>query len=97
MQILYVYQKPELAWEFVTAREEAEGRQIKLAHFITQYFAARGVVNHLKREFRKEIHVDLLLKENDGSDRLYKAGIDQIDNHVPEKYTLEGLATLLAT
>jgi UDP-N-acetylglucosamine kinase len=95
VQILYVYQEPHLAWEFVQSREALEGRRILPEHFIEQYFAARDVVNRLKRKFGKELRVDLLLKNTDNSNRLYKAGIDQIDNHVPEKYTPASLAEML--
>ena len=53
------------------------------------------MVNRLKLEFGRAIQVDLLLKNNDGSHRAYEANIDQIDNHVPEKYDVRALATLL--
>ena len=95
VQILYVYQKPELAWEFVQARELIEGRRIRPENFIHQYFAAREVVNDLKRNFEGKIRVDLLLKNNDNSDKLYKAGIDQIDFHVPENYTRTELERMI--
>lgn len=95
VQILYVYQDPLLAWDFVQAREAIEGRKILLEHFIEQYFGARDVVNALKDTFRRDIKVDLLLKNNDNSDRVYKANIDKIDNHVPEKYTAAALEELL--
>ncbi|MCF6263902.1 MAG: zeta toxin family protein [Xanthomonadales bacterium] len=95
VQILYVYQKPELAWEFVLARERAEGRKIPVERFIEQYFAARNVVNRLKNEFSEAIGVDLLLKNNDNSNRFYKAGIQQIDPHIPEAYSPEELAELI--
>ena len=95
VQILYVYQEPMLAWAFVRAREQAEGRQIKPEDFIEQYFAARDVVNQLKKEFGTAIRVDLLLKNNDNSHRAYEAGIERIDNHVPEKYTRDDLKRLL--
>lgn len=85
--ILYVYQDPRLAWEFVRDREQTEGRRILMTHFIEQYFEARKAVNCLKREFGKYIQVDLLLKDIDNSRRAYKANIDTIDNHVAEKYT----------
>lgn len=97
VQILYVYQDPVLAWEFVLARETAEGRRIKPEHFIEQYFAARNVVNRLKQEFEQSIRVDLLLKNNDNSHRSYKAGIDQVDSHVPEKYNHADLEYRLNT
>ena len=96
VQILYVYQDPLLAWQFVLAREATEGRRIPAAQFIAQYFAARIVVNALKRRFGSEIRVDLLLKDNDGSHRLYKAGVDNIDNHIPEKYDQNDIERMLS-
>ncbi|TWD49517.1 zeta toxin [Pseudomonas sp. SJZ131] len=95
VQILYVYQNPQLAWGFVKAREEAEGRRIRKAHFIDQYFAARDVVNALKLEYGSDIHVDLLLKHIDNSGRLYKAGVDKIDYHIPERHTRADLEATL--
>lgn len=97
VQILYVYQDPVTAWEFVQAREKIEGRRILLEHFINHYFEARTSVNLLKSRFGGNIHVDLLLQNRDNSRKLYKANIDQIDNHVPEKYTSQALETLLRT
>jgi hypothetical protein len=44
----------------------------------------------------RRIMVDLFVKPNDSVGRLYKAGIDQIDNHVEEKYDRVGLAEVLA-
>ena len=41
VQILYVYQEPKLAWQFVCAREALEGRRIERDTFVEQYFAAR--------------------------------------------------------
>lgn len=95
VQVLYVYQEPQQAWQFVQAREATEGRRIEPETFIRQYFEARQVVNRLKLEFGRAIQVDLLLKNNDGSHRAYQANIDQIDNHVPEKYDAQALALLL--
>lgn len=86
---------PVLAWKFVLAREAGEGRNVPVGRFIDQYFAARDVVNSLKREFGTEIMVDLLVKPNDSVDKLYKAGIDQIDNHVGEKYARDELGRIL--
>lgn len=95
VQVLYVYQNPLLAWEFVKARERAEGRRILIDHFVEQYFSARDVVNALKLEYGKDVHVDLLLKHIDNSDRLYKAGVEKIDYHIPERYTREQLIAAL--
>lgn len=95
VQILYVYQEPELAWAFVAARENAEGRRIRPEHFVEQYFSARDVVNRLKLKYGKQISVDLLLKNIDNSGRLYKAGVDKIDYHIPEKHNRATLGAML--
>ncbi len=95
VQILYVYQEPQQAWKFVQAREAAEGRRIQPEDFVRQYFAAREVVNRLKAGLGKRIQVDLLMKNNDGSHRFYRAGVDQIDNHIPEKYSAADVRHML--
>lgn len=95
VQILYVYQEPKLAWQFVQARERNEGRNIRPEDFARQYFSAREVVNKIKQKFGKELRVDLLIKDYDGSHKVYKAGVDRIDNHVPEKYDRSALEKLL--
>ena len=93
--IWYVYQSPYVAWDFVQAREAEEGRNIPPDRFIDQYFAARDVVNRLKREFADKIKVDLLLKPNDDPGKLARIGVDQIDSHVPERFTRAELETKL--
>jgi adenylylsulfate kinase-like enzyme len=85
--IMYVYQSPLLSWEFVQAREAAEGRRIPAKQFIDQYFAARDVVNALKDEFRADIKVDLLFKPSDATPKTVHQGIDRIDTQVPEQFT----------
>ncbi|MCC2659092.1 MAG: zeta toxin family protein [Panacagrimonas sp.] len=95
VQLLYVYQEPEQAWRFVQAREAAEGRRIEPESFLDQYFAARETVNRLKADLGRAISIDLLLKNNDGSHRLYQAGVDRIDNHIPEKYARADVRRIL--
>jgi hypothetical protein len=75
VQVLYVFQDPIQAWNFVQARELKEGRRIEKEHFITQYFAAHDSVNCLKKEFGDQIKVDLLVKNIDGTDQYYKENI----------------------
>jgi len=87
VQVLYVYQQPMQAWEFVKRREAVEGRRILAEDFVEQYFAARDVVNRLKAEFRRSLRVDLLLKNIDGTSRIYRAGVENIDHHVPEQFS----------
>lgn len=92
VQIIYVYQHPLQAWKFVQAREIVEGRKILAQTFIEQHFSAWEVVNELKVYFGKKISIDLLLKNIDGSNRVYKANIDRIDNHIGDQYNADLLA-----
>ena len=97
VHILYVYQDPVRAWEFVRARETVEGRKIPRERFIEQYFAARDCVNALKRHFGNRIGVDLLLQDRDNQLSRYSANIDNIDSHVVEKYTTSSLEDRLTS
>lgn len=95
VQILYVYQEPQQAWAFVQAREAHDGRKIEPETFMEQYFGARDVVNRLKAHFGAKIRIDLLLKNIDGSNRLFVNNVDQIDSHIPEKYDDSSLRAML--
>ncbi len=95
VQILYVYQEPHYAWMFVLKRERMEGRRIPIETFIHQYFAARNVVNKLKYEFGKEVRLDLMLKNNDNTNLLYRCGVDQVDYHISERYSQEEVEELV--
>ena len=95
VQIIYVYQDPLQAWQFVKAREEKDGRHVPCESFIQQYFHARENVNCLKKEFGDKIKVDLVVKNIDGTDFSYRENIDIIDNYIPEKYNVEQLKAII--
>lgn len=95
VQILYVYQEPAQAWNFVKAREKKDGRKIPRTAFLEQYFLARENVNCLKKEFGSVIKVDLVVKNIDGSDFSYRENTDVIDSYIPEKYTKGDLEKLI--
>jgi UDP-N-acetylglucosamine kinase len=94
VQIIYVYQDPLQAWEFVKARELKDGRHVPKDSFVEEYFNARNVVNQMKKEFPK-IVLYLLVKNIDGTTQEYKENIDNIDNYVKEDYTVDTLKNML--
>jgi len=61
IQIIYVYQDPIQAWEFVKEREKRDGRNIPKESFIDEYFNARLVANKIKQDFPK-ITLYILIK-----------------------------------
>lgn len=87
-QIIYVYQRPELAWEFVLAREKKDGRNIPCSEFVRQFYAAKASVCALKREFDAALQVDVIIKDIDGGNE--DIGIDlsagEIDGFVNQPY-----------
>ncbi|ACH66100.1 zeta toxin family protein [Aliivibrio fischeri MJ11] len=85
--IIFVYQRPELAWQFVQAREIVEGRKILPEHFIQQFFGSQAVVEQLKEKFGQRIQVDLLLKDNDGSTRNYHSNVNSLKPYLKPTYT----------
>lgn len=96
-QIIYVYQRPELAWAFVLAREKKDGRNIPCYEFVRQFYAAKASVCMLKREFQDRLQVDAIIKNNDGQNG--EIGIDlsagEIDAFVRPPYAPEQLERIL--
>ena len=97
VQVLFVYQQPEQAWEFVLAREKVEGRRVFQEKFIEQYFSSRASANQLKSEMGEQISLDLLIKNIDGTTRVYHRNIRHIDGYIKEKYSREELAKLTSS
>ena len=96
-QIIYVYQRPELAWEFVLAREKKDGRNIPCPEFVRQFYSAKASVCALKREFEQALQVDVIIKDNDGgnADIGIDLSADEIDGFVNQPYDHEELEKIL--
>jgi len=94
VQIIYVYQDPIQAWNFVKARESKDGRHVPKESFIEEYFNARMVVNQIKKDF-PNIKLYLLVKNIDGTTQEYKENVDNVDNYIKENYTSDTLRSML--
>ncbi len=95
VNIVYVYQNPIRAWEFILNRQKFEGRAVPKSSFISKYYSARATVNQLKREFGDQIRVDVVIKDLSGFDQEYYKSIDNIDTYVREPYPKEELESLI--
>ena len=85
--VLFVYQSPLIAWNFVQKHEKVEGRRIQPQDFAEKFCASREVVNKMKAEFGNKIELSLVQKNIDGTNKIFKESIQRIDDHISEKYT----------
>jgi len=95
VELVYVYQDPLLAWNFVVERERKDGRSIPRERFVEQYFAARENVNQLKQEFDTAIQVSLIVKAYNGKDLRYEQNIANVDGYVSERYDRDSLKSAI--
>ncbi|GAC19627.1 zeta toxin family protein [Paraglaciecola arctica] len=93
--IIFVYQHPKLAWEFVKAREKVEGRKILPEHFVEQFIGSQNVIQALKDKFGKKIKVDLLIKYNDGTTRAYHSNVSSLKPYIKPSYTVEEISEIV--
>ena len=99
VSIFYIYQKPEIAWQFTQQREQAEGRHIPKAAFIQQFCDARDTIQSVHEQFGKKVHIFLVKKDfqkNEVED-VIELDEDQtpVDYYIPQGYTKEDLTRLL--
>nr|WP_300313296.1 zeta toxin family protein [Halomonas sp.] len=95
VQIYFVYQEPTLAWQFVCSREKVEGRNIPIDSFICQFLDVQDVARRIKQEFGQQVGLDMIIKNNDGTNQRWETDVESIDDYLPERYTREQLEDLL--
>ena len=91
----YIYQDPLVAWDFTQKREKVEGRNIPRDVFIEQFFLARENAMILKREFGKELTLDVVTRNISTNEYRYWFNVDHIDNCIKDAYTKEQLLMTL--
>ena len=97
--LLYVYQDPLRAWQFVQSREAVEGRNIPLQAFVAQYFSCRRTVKAMKLLHGPSIRVDLLIQARDGQGQptvIEDVSAAAIDAAIPDTYSEEQLLQRLS-
>jgi predicted ABC-type ATPase len=95
VMIIFVYQDPEQAWKFVESREITEGRRVPPKVFIEQFISSQETVNKLKQEFGKNIKVELLIKNIDGSHKSYYSNVQAISSHLKKLYNHKDIQKII--
>lgn len=92
--IVYIYQDPQIAWQFTKQREFAEGRVVPKSVFINAYYQARANIIKVKaRHPQTLLHVIVKDYQNNISEVHYAA--ENIDLVIPERYSRKILEEIL--
>lgn len=94
VMIIFVYQSPQNAWAFVQAREKVEGRRVPPDVFIKQFIDSQLVVNKLKKEFNKQIRVEVLVRDL-MEDKAYHCNVNTVDQYLEHKYDAVSLNSIV--
>lgn len=86
VEIFYIYLDPVAAWEFTQERERIEGRNIVKEKFIEQFFNSQKNVDRVKKEFKKEIKVNCVLKNENNEVVKIKFNIEGIEIFLNSEY-----------
>ncbi|MCT8982650.1 zeta toxin family protein [Shewanella algae] len=91
VEIIFVYQDPEQAWQLVKARERVEGRAV----FVEQFLASQRVVSELKRHFGDQIEIMFIEKNIDGNNDKPHFNVTDIDALLRKKYNRQSLEVIV--
>ncbi|MDP3792730.1 MAG: zeta toxin family protein [bacterium] len=95
VEIYYIYQEPEIAWEYTKKREKIEHRRVSRNVFITSFFKARENVTMIKDSFGTKIELNLIVKNFMTGLEEINLNINSVDDYVPLKYNTVDLDKLL--
>lgn len=90
VMIIFVYQSPQNAWNFVQAREKVEGRRVPPDVFVKQFIDSQLVVNKLKAKFQKKIRVEVLVKDLT-EHKVYHCNVTTVDQYLEHRYDIASL------
>src|SRR3989338_2335343 len=96
--IFYIYQKPEVAWKFTKARENAEGRNIPKSAFVEQFLGARETIKKVLKDFNEDVTIFIVKKDFEKNivERITKIISSKNDDEQLERgYTKEELQQCL--
>lgn len=97
--IFYIYQDPNVAWEFTKEREIVEGRNIPKDVFIEQFLETQNTINRIRKEFGSNVNI-LLVKKNFKNDNVEESGrvepnVLDIADYIGVRYSKDGLEKIL--
>ena len=87
VEIVFVFQRPEVAWKFTQERENEEGRMVPKEAFIDHCINSQKTADNLKQLFGSEIDITFVLKDLENNTVKIYENISQVENYLPKSYT----------
>lgn len=93
IKVIYIYQAPQIAWQYTIAREKVEYRAISLDGFLKSYYKTLRNLGRLEDFSSEQVSIDLVEKDelNKIAKVYYIIPIKDIDNYVNIEYNEESL------
>ncbi|MCW1930659.1 MAG: zeta toxin family protein [Candidatus Kerfeldbacteria bacterium] len=91
--IIFIYQYPQVSWDFTKTREKIEKRNIPKNVFIREFIESRKNVELLKKEFGSRLNVWLIHKNIDPNNLFFDfhLNVESIDKYIKSAYTIQTL------
>lgn len=96
--IFYIYQPPEVAWNFTKKREVLEGRNIPKYAFIEQFIGARKTINSVRSKYGENVVIYFVEKNYEKNIVKQFTEIKHgqtVDQHMSRVYTKSALNKIL--
>jgi len=96
--IFYIYQPPQVAWNFTKKREMLEGRNIPKHAFIEQFIGSRKTVNYIRSKYREGVMIFFVEKNYEQNTIQKFTEIlpgETIDQYISNIYTKSALNKML--
>lgn len=87
VSIFYMYQDPQISWEFVKDRQRKGSRYVPRDSFIENFFLARENANEAKEIFKEKVVLVIFMLDKNHKVMTSTFNIDNIDNYVKIPYT----------
>jgi len=92
VEIYYIFQEPEIAWDFTKKREVLERRRITKEVFVKAFFAAHENIVEAKARFGDNIKLNVVIKDvRDPSNYQIYLNIASVDKLISWKYSHDKL------
>jgi UDP-N-acetylglucosamine kinase len=95
VEIDYIFQEPQRAWEIVLQREKVEGRAVPKDIFIEQMIKAREMVQQSITTFGSDVSVNVLVRNYKNSKLDLFTDVTDLSKVIPMNYSKEELEKLL--